>query len=570
MGKNKKILTLDNLVEFYSKYKKSVNFNSKETGYQLAVQVPATFEIDDDYEDNELLFVLCKLFHTGVNRNHSNVTEEAAKKAMKGIAYKPLLANFCEIDGVKDFTSHDVAFTDDGIEYLERQIGCFTSDEPYMEYDEELGHNFVYAVAAIPREYTDAASIIERKGGTKISVELIINELKYNAKTKELLLTDVVVQGATCLGVNPETGEKVEEGMRGARLDIKDFSRENNSVVDFCNDEHSKLIDTLEKLNNTLNNISNFNINNDANASTKDYGKEEENVENEKLVNENVTEVEEAVEVENAETENTTVTETESTEEVTVENEEETVENNPEVVEVESANNVENAENVEEGSEEGSESSEESAETFEATEATEEVNKFSKTFELSHEDVRSALYQLLAPYEVDDNDWYWIVEVFDGYFVYQGCMGNYWGQKYVKDGDSVAFDGERYELFAEFVTTSEKAELEKMRSNYSSIESELHKYQEAELKAQREAVFNDEAYAEFVDKDSFKKIKENIDTYSVEDLKTACDLAFANEVKAKGTFAYNSNKNENKKTSTFFAFAKQERDDSFFDKLLGK
>ena len=565
MNKNKKILMLEDLENFYSKYKRSTTFSAKKSGYQLAVQIPATFEIDEEYEDDTLLFCKSRMFHIGNNRNKSNVTEDAAKKAMKTMAYKPLLANFAEFEDAQgnkfvDFTSHDMIVENNSVKYLEHQIGCITADEPWFE--EYEGKTYVCGYLAIPRDYTEAVSVIERKNGTKVSVELLINELTYDAKEKTMLLTDVIVSGLTCLGRNPETGEEVQEGMINSRLDIKDFSRNNNSIIDFSEEDHSKLIETLEKLNETLSTISNFNINNDANASTKDYGKEEnKNVEDNKLVNEKVTEVEG--------TEETTVTETESTEETTVETEakkkrceEETIEENPEVVEVEETEAVRENTEVEENTDDGE------AETFEVTE---EVKNFSKTFELSHDDIRSALYTLLQPYEEADNDWYWIVEVFDNRFVYQGCMGNYWGQNYTKDGDNVAFDGERYELYLEFLTSSQKTELDRMRSNYSSIETELNKYKEAELNAQREAVFNDEAYAEFVETESFKKIKENINTYSVDELRTACDLAFAKEVKNKGTFALNhENKEEKKKAPSFFAFAKQETDSSFLDSLLKK
>ena len=52
--------------------------------------------------------------HSGENRNHSNVTDEALTKAAKGLAYKPILANFMEYtdeetgETLKDFTSHDM------------------------------------------------------------------------------------------------------------------------------------------------------------------------------------------------------------------------------------------------------------------------------------------------------------------------------------------------------------------------------------------------------------------------------------------------------------------------------
>ena len=49
MNKNKKILTLEDLENFYSKYKRSTTFSAKKSGYQLAVQIPATFEIDEEY-----------------------------------------------------------------------------------------------------------------------------------------------------------------------------------------------------------------------------------------------------------------------------------------------------------------------------------------------------------------------------------------------------------------------------------------------------------------------------------------------------------------------------------------
>lgn len=88
--------------------------------------------------------------HSGENRNKSSVTDEALVKASKQLAYKPILANFMEYtdentgEVLKDFTSHDMELTDDGVNYIEKQVGCFTADEPYFEIEEETGHNFLY------------------------------------------------------------------------------------------------------------------------------------------------------------------------------------------------------------------------------------------------------------------------------------------------------------------------------------------------------------------------------------------------------------------------------------------
>ena len=226
----KKLLTLDDLYSFYLEQNKTCKFSSEESGYQLSVQVPAYFEVSDE-EDDTLLFCTVKLMHSGENRNHSNVTDEALTKAAKGLAYKPILANFMEYtdeetgETLKDFTSHDMVINDDGTAtYLEKQVGCFTADEPYFEVEEETGHNFLYGICAIPREYTDTCSIIERKNGTKISVELAVNSMEFDASKKVLNLTDVVILGATLLGKDPKTLKDVGEGMKNARLDIADFS----------------------------------------------------------------------------------------------------------------------------------------------------------------------------------------------------------------------------------------------------------------------------------------------------------------------------------------------------------
>ena len=560
---NRKLLTLDDLYRFYSTKKKSMKFDSSKSGEPIVVQVEGRMTFEQDEITEGLTAVTLQACHTEKNLNSSSISFDTMQnKMLPTFKNRPILGYIHDVNGEPQFYGHNMHIDEetDELVYDEVTVGIIPeTNNARLEYDAKEDRYNVIVDGYIFDDYTKATQILEREQECSVSVEIAVKTMSYDVKSKVLNIEDGYFSGVTILGMD-ENGNTVKPGMAGSNIKLKDFAESNNSIFsDMTDEEHSKLIDTLEKLNETLNSISNFNINNDATASTKDYGKEENNnVENEKLVNEEVTEVEE--------TEETIVTETESTEETTVVNEEETVEENPEVVEVEETEiNSEGEVTAEETSEtiDGGE-----AETFEVVE---EVEKFSKTFELSHNDIRSALYQLLRPYEESDNDWYWIVEVYDNRFVYEGCMGNYWGQNYTKDGDAVSLDGERYELYAEFVTASEKAQLESMRSNYSSIESELNKYKEAELNAQREAVFNDEAYADFVETDSFKNIKENINTYSVDELRTACDLAFAKEVKNKGTFALNhENKHEKKKTPSFFAFARQETDFSFLDSLLKK
>ena len=575
---NRKLLTLDDLYRFYSTKKKSMKFDANKSGEPIVVQVEGKMIFEQDETTEGLTAVTLQACHTERNLNASSISFDTMQnKMLPTFKNRPILGYIHDVNGEPQFYGHNMHIDEetDELVYDEIAVGIIPeTNNARLEYDSKEDRYNVIVDGYIFDDYTKAAQILEREQECSVSVEIAVKTMSYDVKSKVLNIEDGYFSGVTILGMD-ENGNIVKPGMAGSNIRLKDFAESNNSIFsDMTEEEHSKLIDTLEKLNETLSSISNFNINNEANASTKDYGKEENNnVEDKKLVNEEVTEVEEIQE--------TTVTETESTEETTVVNETEeaeTVEENPEVVEVEEAEVVETdakkkrceEESVEVTEENTNTDNTEEAETFEETK---EVEKFSKTFELSHEDIRCALYELLMPYEEADNDYYWIVEVYDDHFVYEGYMGNYWGQKYTKNGDTVAFEGERYELYLEFLTSSQKAELDRMRSNYSSIEAELNKYKEAETYADKMTVFEDESYSNYLETDEFKDLmsEETIKKFTKEELQEKADAALGKLVKKNKTFAFSAEKkDEKKKSPTFFAFAKQETDSSFLDSLLKK
>ena len=516
MSKIKKLLTLEDLAKFCKEQNFS-NFSSKDTGYQLSVQVPANFEVDGNtYQDNTLLFGKVKVFHIGPNRNGSSVTKNAAEKALSTIAYKPLLANFCEVDGVKDFTSHDMELNDDGsVTYVEHQIGCFTADAPVIQYDETTEKEFVFAKVAIPREYTDACDIIERKNGTKVSVELLVNEMNYSAKDDILELTDIIVQGCTCLGTNPETGDSVEEGMQGARLDIVDFSVDNNSIVDKSNNElNSKMLEILEKLNDTISNfnIQNFNQEGGENA----MNKFEELLDLYGLIAEDVT-----FEVEGLSDEDL------------------------EAKFVEVYGDAEEFKKKKKCSDKEDESEEE--EDFAGCGKKKKrcaVNTENSTveFELSHDDIRMALYGLLES-TWDENSYAWVCEVYDNYFIYQketygdeGYNYKYYKQSYSKNEDNVELSGDPVEVFSTFVTESEKTALDLIRSQYEELKAFKENVEKQELKVQRDAILESAEYAEIKDSEEFKALVADAGKYSVDELKVKADLIFAAAMKKKFNF----------------------------------
>lgn len=559
----KKLLTLDNLYDFYLKQNKTCTFSAKESGYQVSVQIPTKFEISDEIQDDTLLFCTVKLMHSGENRNHSCVTDDALYKAGKNLAYKPILANFMEYvdeatgETLKDFTAHDMEINDDGtVTYLEKQIGCFTADEPYYEVEEETGHNFLYGKCAIPVEYSDAYSIIKRKNGTKVSVELLVNEMQYNAQSKVLELTDVIIQGATCLGKNPETLQDVGEGMLNARLDIADFSVENNSVK-FSKDE--KLIELLDKLNTTL---SNFNDNN-----FKKGGENQSMTKFEELLAKyNKTAEDITFEYENLSDDELTAKfeeifgESEENKE-DVENPDGTTEDN--TVDESTDNSTDDESNGAgtEGTNDNADSDDNTDDTVtennacggggsgstkkkkkNSVECSYEVDGVTRTFEISLQDKIYAIHDLVNKTYADVDNTYYGVKVYDSYVIMEDwCTGRYFKQSYTDENDVYTLTGDRVEVYAEFVTSEELSELQSMRSNYSSIVEQLNAYKYAEDIADKMTVFDDESYSAYLETEAFKDLmaEENLKKFTKEELIEKADAALGRAVKETKSFSFN-------------------------------
>ena len=157
------------------------------------------------------------------------------------------------------------------------------------------------------------------------------------------------------------------------------------------------------------------------------------------------------------------------------------------------------------------------------------------TFEISHEDVRGALYTLLSTWEENDNEWYFINATYDDHFVYSNWdESKIFRQGYTKDGDAVSLSDERTELFKEYLTLSEKSELEELRSNYAALQNRINEYESKD----KEAVLGAEIYTELKNREDFKELIKNQAIYSVEEVQTRADAILGKYVKEKGTFNY--------------------------------
>lgn len=559
---NKKLLTLEDLYSFYSQKKKSMTFSADKSGYNIAVQSLATFELNDDLSEG-LLYGKIRAFHDLTNNNKSHIETDVLEEKMMSIKDRPVMADIVDTDEtdedgnpIKDFSGHTMYYDEvlDKMIYKEIPIGHFIHPESiHLEYDEEYDRNFVCADVVVYEEYTDACDILRRRKTVDCSVELCIRKMHWDNTDKTLHLDDFYVQGTTLLGSH------TLPGMSGSKLSIKDFSEENNSLFSsISEDEHSKLIETLDNLNKTL---SSLNINSKTNPTVEKFEKGGS-------TESNMTKFEELLEKYNK-----------TVEDVTFEYEGLSDEELEEVFSTtfgESEPTPDTVLTESDKSDDDTDDDTDDSTTDEPDDTTDDDDKdkdtYSKTFELSHEDVRSALYQLLAPIEETLNEYYWIMSVYDDYFIYESCCGNYFKQAYTKENDTIAFDGERQEVFAEFVTADEKAELEDMRANYSSISEKLARYEEAEEIADKMTVFEDQAYSKYLETDEFKKLMnvENVKKFTKDELVEKADAALGKVVKTTKTFSMNTEESHKETKPSFFAFARTEHESSFLDGLLKK
>lgn len=521
--KIKKLLTLEQLVQFCEQ-NKFYAFSAKDQGYTLSVQVPGNLSFSDEADD-DLLFTTVKVCHTLLNRNGSYISEKNMKRAMPSLKYKPLLASIIadEETNELDFNGHDMVINEDGsVDYIERQIGTFTVDEPYLEYDKKQDKTYVMATAVIPREYTKAAEIIERKNGTKVSCELKINEMTYNVTERYLELTDFVFSGVCCLG------ESVGEGMLGSRLDITDFSTENNSLRF---EENNQLIAVLEKLNDTL---SELNINSET---LKEGGNESVNKFEELLAKYGKTVEDVTFEYEN-------LTDEELEEKFAAEFGEENTDGEGEPEPTSEGDEGNDGAEPDEPSdaEEGEQPTEDFAEGEEhetpvdTNSITYSVND--KTFAISLDDIQFALNSLVNDTYSEQDGCYYATTVYEDHLV----MIDYWTgkaykQSYKKRKDSYSLTGDRVPVKSCWLTAEEEQAIDNMRSNYAAIETQLKEYQAKEETAQKNALFVSEDYASIADKDEFKELAENHAEFSVDELKSKLDEIILSYAK-KGGLAF--------------------------------
>lgn len=210
MGKVR-LLSLDDLYNFYVKQGKNQHFNADDKHTNIVVQVPASLRFEKTDKDTEALRpVVLQACHTGQNNNGSYIAEDVMKSAMASFSNRPILAYIHEVDGQPEFYTHCMHLDeDDNIVYDEVPIGTIPeSCNAHLEYDEEKDKTYCVVNGYIYEEYAPKAiEIIEREGECYCSVELSVRELSYNSKEKLLSIDDYFYSGVTILGKTPDGDE---------------------------------------------------------------------------------------------------------------------------------------------------------------------------------------------------------------------------------------------------------------------------------------------------------------------------------------------------------------------------
>ena len=103
-------------------------------------------------------------------------------------------------------------------------------------------------------------------------------------------------------------------------------------------------------------------------------------------------------------------------------------------------------------------------------------------------------------------------------------------QSYSERAGVFSLKGDRVPVHAIYVTDTEEAEIDNMRSKYSTMSEELAKYQKAEEDSRKEEIINSKDWNAISNSAEFAEIKEHISEYSADEIQNKCDallLSFA-------------------------------------------
>ena len=533
----KKLLYLSDLYNFYVTQNKNVKFSSKDDDTTIVVHIDEPFTYDKDVDNDLLMHTPIRLCHTLSNRNKSYISDKAMKEAIPTAYNMPILSYIYKDENDEfQFAGHEFFVNaDNEIEYEEQPTGVIPESAglKLVKYDND-DKSYLEGVGIIWRTYSKAADIIEREKELSVSVELVVDELSFNSKTKELVIDKFRFSGVTILGKDRETGVEIQPGMENSKISIADFSELNNSLFS----QNDKVIKLLSELNEKLDGL---NIDNSSRKEeTEDLMKKkfEKEVTEEEIKDAPSTEAFDGEEGGDG-TDNGVDYYGDSQDgesgDTPTENDNSSGDNSSSGDVPATNDDPASGDDDDEGDDEEDEESgiplgqrdddDTAGNTKKQMSISVTCNDVTKTFSVSLQDKIEALYTLVNDtYSEQDNIWY-DVDVYDDdkYCVmHSWWTNNAYKQSYKVKKDIYSLVGDRVPVKAVWCTEDEQKALDAMKANYSSIEEKLAQY---EAEPEKLEILQSECYSQIKDTDGFKKLSER-DTYfsmSVDEVRAEAD-----------------------------------------------
>lgn len=525
MGKTKitNLLSLSDLYAFYVNNGVDVVYDSKKSNSNLIVHLDgemsfSNLEKNDSEYDPDLFkaYVNLEMCHTNVNDNETSISENAMTQATPSAYNMPILGYiYKDKDDKYQFAGHEMYEDEDGeIVYEEIPVGVIAESANLHYETKDNGKKYLCGQGILWKGYNKAYDILVRDTKHFVSIEIAIDKMSYNAKTKILDIEEYHFKGVTILGNDIETGKPLMPGMEGANITLADFSKEENILFtqDIINEITNRIYQSLKdkQIKEGGNEVDKFNeLLQKYNKTVEDITFDYEGLSDEEL------EAKFAEVFDSTEDSPTATVDTDINASVS-----------DNVDEANSENTVDNENTEGEALTEGTADNE-----FSLT-----ISDGSKTFSLSYSEIRSALYALFNDAYGTDEDWYGVYDVYDdNTAIFENwCNGKFFRCSFANEGDSVKLTSEPEEVFSRFVTESEKVALDMLQSNYDEVKKELEQFKIVQESAEKEELFAAEYFSVIAESKEFEALKKDAANMSLDEVKTKADEILLNYYKSVG------------------------------------
>lgn len=476
------------------------------------------YSIDTSFNSDKFVKLRLDFAHDGINRKKTRFSSEILEEKKDGLFLSPILGHIIQNeDGTYRFGSHDIEFRPNPYQdnkpqnyYIETILGIIPPEE-YADFEIKQinGQNRFFVTGYLYKKYSNfAEDLLKEYENTPVSMETDILKYTYSAEEDVYDVLDFRYNGITLLG------QEVTPGMIDANAQLFTAEKDTKEQIIIMLQELKSLfcLNADDKNNEKGGLIMNDNQEGTPVSATSEDTPDTTDATN----NENTPVINEST-IENSEGVSDSVKENANNQ-------------TPDTV---VPNNI--TENFEQ---EG---------TIETPKISEPTG-FIKTFSISHEDIRSSLYEKLMSVEEADNACYYIDNVYNDYFEYSSYEAKKcYRQKYSVGADgSIEFSESRIELYVEKLTVDEKSVLDAMRQNYDAQTAELNSLREFKGKydlAEKEAVMNKWS-TKIGTTQEFTALMENNNyaAYSKEDIETKCKCIFADNTAFNCNYAADNNK----------------------------